>query len=162
MEVSFYIKKGEKNMELETKRVTIIPCTGESVKLAEAQNYEIGGYMKSYLRRLEEDPSLLGWGVWLVIQKEDGLVIGDIGFKGKPDEKKSVDVGYGFLESYWNQGYATEAVGELIEWAFNTSKVAKVTAQTLHDNFRSVRVLEKLGMKKVASTEIMIHWEMEK
>ncbi|UAC49716.1 GNAT family N-acetyltransferase [Bacillus aquiflavi] len=148
-------------MKLETKRLSIIPCTKQTIEIAMKQNYDHGPQIQTYLELLKEDPSLLYWGVWLVIRKNDGVIIGDIGFKGKPDKNKTVEVGYGFLESFWNQGYATEAVGALIKWAFDTSKVKKVVAETLQNNYGSMRVLEKLGMIKVNETKTMINWKIK-
>ncbi|MDC2865875.1 GNAT family N-acetyltransferase [Bacillus sp. BP-3] len=149
-------------MKLETKRLTIIPCTEETVEIAINQKYDNGPQISTYLKRLKEDSSLLYWGTWLVIRKTDGVVIGDIGFKGKPDKNKAVEVGYGFLENYWNNGYATESVGALIQWAFKTSKVDRIIAETLYDNHGSIRVLEKLNMKKIDTTETMINWKIDK
>ena len=51
------------------------------------------------------------------------------------------------LLKYWNKGYATEAVQELIDWAFRTGEVEMIIAETLLDNYGSIRVLEKLHMK---------------
>ncbi|PAQ14224.1 GNAT family N-acetyltransferase [Bacillaceae bacterium SAOS 7] len=148
-------------MKIETQRLFVIPCTKETVKMAISQKYDNGPQISSYLKQLEQDSSFMYWGTWLVVQKDDGVVVGDIGFKGKPDEKKVVAVGYGFLESYWNRGYATEAVGALIQWGFRTGKVDKIVAETQHDNDGSIRVLEKLGMKKVNLTDSMIDWELD-
>lgn len=149
-------------MILETTRLQIIPCTTESVQIAINQNYHNGPQISNYLENLKKDPSLLYWGCWLVVRKSDNQVIGDIGFKGKPDENQTVEVGYGFLEKYWNKGYATEAVEVLIGWAFNTSKVEKVKAETLKDNYSSMKVLEKLGMQRMDQTESMVIWELDK
>lgn len=126
------------------------------------QNFDNGPEVSTYIKQLMEDPSLLYWGSWFVVKKSNGVIIGDIGFKGKPDENKVVEVGYGLLEKYWNKGYGTEAIGALIQWAFRTSKVDKIVAETLHDNCGSIRVLEKLGMEKVNATETMIHWYLDK
>jgi len=149
-------------MELETNRLKIISCTEEIIQIARNQNYDNGTEISNYLMRLNSDPSLLNWGSWIVIRKSDDIAIGDIGFKGKPDENGVVEIGYGFLKDYWNNGYATEAVGAIIHWAFNTSTVEKVIADTLQDNFGSIRVLEKLGMKKVGYRETVIDWELSK
>jgi ribosomal-protein-alanine N-acetyltransferase len=146
-------------MELQTERLLIIPCTKDTVTIALNQRYENGTHISTYLKQLDKDPSLLCWGSWLVLRKADGIVIGDIGFKGKPDINRVVEVGYGFLKEYWNNGYATEAVGKLIQWAFSTSSVDKVIAETLHTNDRSIRVLEKLNMQQVGKSETMIYWE---
>lgn len=149
-------------MELETNRLKIIACTAEIVQTAINQNYDNGPQIFNYLEQLNNDPSLLNWGSWMVVRKSDDRVIGDLGFKGKPDENGVVEIGYGFLKDFWNNGYATEAVEVLIQWAFSTSKVEKVIADTLQDNYGSIRVLKKLGMKKVGYKEKMIDWELSK
>ena len=149
-------------MELNTNRLKIKPCTVETVQITIEQNYDNGPEVSNYLEQLRRDPSLLYWGSWIVIRKSDDRIIGDIGFKGKPDKNKTVEIGYGLLEDYWNNGYATEAVEALIEWAFHTSKVEKVIAETLKENDGSIRVLEKLHMKKVDCSETMIYWEKKK
>lgn len=149
-------------MELETERLKIMPCTENTVLLAIKQNYDNGTQISNHLKELAADSSMLYWGTWLVLLKTDGTIIGDIGFKGKPDETKAVEIGYGFLESYWNKGYATEAVEALIQWAWKTGKVGKIAAETLQDNEGSMRVLEKLNMKKIKTGETMIDWELNK
>lgn len=148
-------------MEIHTKRLRIVPCTSTSIKIALKQSYDNGPQIFNSLKQLEEDPSLLFWGTWLVISKEDGTVVGDIGFKGKPDIHKVVEVGYGFLEDFRNKGYATESVQALINWAFNSSKVDKVIAETLKDNNGSIRVLKKLNMNLVHETEEHMYWGLD-
>ncbi|GGE62722.1 GNAT family N-acetyltransferase [Priestia taiwanensis] len=144
-------------MHLETNRLYIIACTKEH---ACHDGYDNGPHILYYLQQLEVDETLVGWGIWFVVEKESNRIIGDIGFKGKPDANKIVEVGYGFLEEYWNRGYATEAVTTLVDWAFQTSEVDRVIAETLHDNIGSIRVLEKLGMKRTSLTDTMINWEL--
>ena len=56
-------------------------------------------------------------GAWYVLRKEDDSVLGDIDLK-KPNEDRTVEIGYGFIEKYWNQGYATEAVKRTIRLGF--------------------------------------------
>lgn len=105
---------------------------------------------------------MYGWGSWLVLRKSDGLIIGDAEFKGKLDANQQVKVGYDFLESAWGKGYATEAVEGLVDWAFHVKAVEKVTAETDLNNIGSIRVLEKLGMKKTKTTTDMIYWGKDK
>lgn len=149
-------------MELKTERLKIVPCTEDAVPMITNQNYDNGNQIPNHLKELSEDPSMLYWGTWLVLLKSDGTIIGDIGFKGKPDENKAVEIGYGLLEEYWNKGFATEAVGALMQWAWETGKVDKIVADTLRDNEGSMRVLEKLNMKKIKTGETMIDWEINK
>lgn len=149
-------------MKLETERLYIVPCTEESIQVANEQGYNSGPHIVGHVENVKQDSALLPWGAWYVLRKEDDSVLGDIGFKGKPNEDQTVEIGYGFIEKYWNQGYATEAVKELIDWAFKTGEVETIIAETLIDNYSSMRVLEKLHMKRVNATETMINWKIEK
>ncbi|MEB8802124.1 GNAT family N-acetyltransferase [Bacillus cereus] len=149
-------------MKLETERLYIVPCTEESIQVANEQGYNSGPHIVGHVENVKQDSALLPWGAWYVLRKEDDSVLGDIGFKGKPNEDQTVEIGYGFIEKYWNQGYATEAVRELIDWAFKTGEVETIIAETLIDNYSSMRVLEKLHMKRVNATETIINWKIEK
>lgn len=60
------------------------------------------------------------------------------------------------------KGYATEAVEGLVDWALKGMAVKKVIAETKMDNIGSIRVLEKVGMKKTQVTGDMIYWELTK
>ena len=103
-------------------------------------------------------PILPGWAAWLeahgprldqpggtAVHKLERTAIGGVGFKGDPDERGHVEIGYGFNASHWGQGYATEAVGALCRWTLETGFARAVTAETLEGNAASKRVLEKLG-----------------
>ncbi|QTR80974.1 GNAT family N-acetyltransferase [Bacillus cytotoxicus] len=48
----------------------------------------------------------------------------------------------GGLEERWNKRYATEAAEVLVLWVFQTSKVETMRAKILHNNIKSIRVLE--------------------
>ncbi|MBG9717088.1 GNAT family N-acetyltransferase [Bacillus thuringiensis] len=149
-------------MKLETERLYIVPCTEERIQIANEQGYDSGPHIVGHVKNVKQDVALLPWGAWYVLRKEDDSVLGDIGFKGGPNENQTVEIGYGFIEKYWNMGYATEAVRELIDWAFKTGEVETIIAETLLDNYSSIRVLEKLHMKRVNATETMINWKIEK
>lgn len=145
--------------KLETDRLEITPCTANSVHLLQAQAYDNGPEIDHHLRELLKDPELFAWGSWLIIRKSDGQVIGDAGFKGKPNDQQQVEIGYGLLERYWNKGYATEVMNALIEWALSHEEVEKVIAETERDNQASIRVLEKAKMKRAQETDATIYWE---
>jgi [ribosomal protein S5]-alanine N-acetyltransferase len=60
-------------------------------------------------------------------------------------EFRSATIGYGFDDSVWGQGFATEAVTALVGWAFESLDLNRVQAETDTRNTGSCRVLEKLG-----------------
>lgn len=150
-------------MQLLTERLKLVPCTEESISIiSTSEEYEMGQHIDMYLGDLKEDSTLLGWGVWFVIDQENNNIIGDIGFKGKPNSANTVEIGYGIVPSAQGKGYATEAVQKLVEWAFSDKNVTKIVAECLDDNAPSIRVLEKLQMKRIGSENNMLKWQLEK
>ena len=59
-------------------------------------------------------------------------------FKGQGDDG-SVEIGYGIVEEYQGQGYATEAVESAVAWALKQSGVYRVEAETGPENTKSQR-----------------------
>lgn len=149
-------------MKLETKRLYIVPCTEERIQVANEQGYNSGPHIVGHVENVKQDAALLPWGRGMFFGKKMIAFQVILGLKGNQTSDQTVEIGYGFIEKYWNQGYATEAVRELIDWAFKTGEVETIIAETLLDNYSSMRVLEKLHMKRVNATETMINWKIEK
>ncbi|OIN66087.1 GNAT family N-acetyltransferase [Exiguobacterium sp. KRL4] len=145
-------------MTIQTNRLTIVPYTTEWTPLVLEQCYENGPELENHLIELAENPALLLWGSWLVIHQADGYIIGDIGFKGLPSEDHTVEIGYGLLDCYQNNGYATEAVGALVDWALSRADVLTVLAETSSTNSASIRILEKIEFKKTSVSDTSIYW----
>ena len=103
--------------------------------------------------RLEEGPEQVGWWCWYFVQVEktsgERILIGNGGFKGRPTQDGTVEIGYSMLPRFRNRGYTTEAVTQLVAWAFEHSEVERVFADTAGDNTASQRVLEKAGFVNV-------------
>lgn len=57
-------------------------------------------------------------------------------------------------------GYAAEMAQALLEWAFNQPTVRRVIAECLVTNVPSIRVLKKIGIRKLSKTEDMIYWKV--
>jgi len=114
-----------------------------------------------FIEAMEQDP--LG-RVWdgIILHKADRVAIGGIGFHGPPDEAGMVEIGYNIIPAYEGQGYATEMARRVIDWAFQTPGIGRITAQCLDDNIGSIRVLEKVGMHRLPPEGQMLKWELWK
>ncbi len=58
---------------------------------------------------------------------------------------RAAEIGYTLGSAYWGRGYATEAVGALIEYLFEQIGVTRIGAMLHPDNIASARVLERNG-----------------
>lgn len=94
-----------------------------------------------------------GIGRWAVIEKETNQFIGWSGLKLITELTNGhinyYDLGYRFIKKYWGKGYATESARASISYAFNQLNADEVYAIADIDNLASVKVLEKLGLKRI-------------
>lgn len=87
-----------------------------------------------------------GTGARLAIERvEDGTVIGQCGLLYWNPAFRSATLTYTLRDDAWGQGFATEAVGALLAWAFQAWDLNRVQAETDTRNGASLRVLDKLG-----------------
>lgn len=88
-------------------------------------------------------------------------LIGSGHFKGLPGKDGTVEISYGLNKDFWGEGYATEAVGKLVEWALRQPEAVRVVAETPKNNAASQRVLVKNGFVKYRETESYIYYSKE-
>lgn len=100
------------------------------------------------LARLEEGPEHRGWWAYYVVRREDRALVGVVGFKGPPDSRGRVDIGYSLTGAAEGQGLATEAASALVTQAFADPRVAVIGAEARPEGRASIRVLEKLGFSE--------------
>lgn len=167
-------------LRVPTARLTLLACSAQLARAAfrgrlhleallgmkvhdDWPTPEIRGFLPIYARQIEAAPGLLGWGIWLIVQDADRQVIGDVGFKGRPDAHGTVDIGYGIVPAYRQQGYASEAAAGLRDWAFEQPDVQRVTADCWPHNTASARILEKLGMSRIGTSDAgLLLWELRR
>lgn len=78
---------------------------------------------------------------------KDGFV-GLVGFKLGAKKYSMGEVWYKIHSDYWNLGYATESVKAIINYGFEELKLHRIEAGCAVDNLASIKVLEKVGMKR--------------
>lgn len=85
---------------------------------------------------------------WKIIQKDSGELIGTSGITLSADRFRMGEISYELFPSYWGCGYATEAARLLIKIGFEKLHLHRIEAGVDTGNVRSIRVLEKSGMKR--------------
>ena len=131
---------------LETGRLKISASSQDIMEqFIEAQTVpELKAAYTEMLNGCLNHPDQWEWYAIWMIELKDGTHIGELCFKGL-DANGIAEIGYGICEEYQNNGYATEAVKAVVEWALNEPDVTAVEAETDPENAASKRVLEKCG-----------------
>ena len=133
---------------MRTDHLCIYPASREQMEamIASEQDEEL---KKAYSEMLEgslQHPDQWDWYAIWMIEKTDGTHIGDLCFKGLR-ENGVAEIGYGILEAFQGQGFATEAVRAACRWAFLNPDVTSLEAETDAGNAASQRVLQKCGFR---------------
>lgn len=102
-----------------------------------ARDYLITGPLESYRRH--------GFGLYLTSLRR-GEPIGICGLV-KRDSLEDVDVGFAFLPQYGGKGYATESAAAVLDYGRRTFGLRRIVGITAPDNFASIAVLEKIGLR---------------
>jgi ribosomal-protein-alanine N-acetyltransferase len=106
--------------------------------IEDAQRFLREGLMAMYAR--------LGFGLWHVSRRADGVGIGMCGLL-KRDTLPDADIGYAYFPAFWRQGYAFESVSATLDHAARAFGMRRVMAVVSPGNQGSIRVLEKAGMR---------------
>lgn len=102
------------------------------------------------LRRDLRDYKNSGFGMWAVIYKETGELIGRAG--GSPmnkDGKLYADIGWAIVPELWHQGYGWEIAQGVVGYFQKHINVEALIGRAAPENKAALRIIEKLGMKKL-------------
>ncbi len=101
-----------------------------------------------FIRGNEISPNIPNtWFQLAIVDKSGDTLIGDIGIHFLEDNAQ-VEVGYTLAPSYQGKGYAIESLKAVINYLFIDLKKHRITASVDPNNINSIKLLEKLGMRK--------------
>lgn len=95
--------------------------------------------------------ALRGYGLWAV--ECGGELVGRIGL-WRPEGWPGLELGWMLARHTWGNGYATEAAAAAVAWAWEQLDVDRLISLINPDNARSIRVAERLGMRKLGHTKL--------
>jgi RimJ/RimL family protein N-acetyltransferase len=103
----------------------------------------VEGWIARNQQRYAED----GHGLWAMVLKTDGQLIGDCGLTLQDvDGALELEIGYHVCRNYWKHGLATEAARACRDLGFARFPVDRIVSLIRPENLASRRVAEKNGM----------------
>lgn len=97
------------------------------------------------IHALFAEGSLYQWGIAV---KADDRVIGTCTLAGVSAEHRRAEIGFALGRAWWGKGYATEAIGALLDFAFETLGLRRIEADVDPQNQRSARCIEQFGFQR--------------
>ena len=88
---------------------------------------------------------------WGITEKGDDSLIGIIGLVRIDEETSQCSFAYLLACDYWNRGYGTEALREVIRFAFEELELKRIVADHMAENPASGAVMRKAGMTHIGT-----------
>ena len=105
---------------------------------------EIGSWLKRQIQCYAQE----GFGMWAVVLKETGKMIGHAGISMQVyGDEELPEIGYMFEKEFWHRGFATEAAIACRDYAFAVLGMDTVYSVIRADNVPSRAVARRNGMR---------------
>jgi RimJ/RimL family protein N-acetyltransferase len=149
------------SLEIKTSRLLLRQWTPEDREPFAQLNADpaVMEYFPSPLSRAESDASAdraeaafaqRGFGFWAVEIPGEAPFAGFIGLTVPWFEAHftpCVEIGWRLARRFWGYGYATEGARAALDFGFERLALTEIVAYAVSANTRSIRVMEKIGMK---------------
>lgn len=168
-------------MMIETEHLLLVPykiafleatLVGDG-KLTEVSGFQVAKqwpgvefffYLPFVLDELKANPEMEEW-TYLVVLKENQTIIGELSAQGNPGKTGIAEIGYGIVDEYSGNGYATEASQSFIQWLVSYP-ILKIVAKAYQKHRKSQHILQKLGFHKtgeelLGGDEVVYHFEYD-
>lgn len=156
--------------ELQTERLTLIEIN-QSHLMDYFEIFKDENVTKYYnitpLKKPVEAQKYLDWfesryeagaGIrWGICLKGKNNIIGTAGFNNFQKNHKA-NLGYDLHIDYWNKGYITEALKEILKFGFIALEINRIEAEVMQGNIASEKVLHKLGFKNEGILREWMYW----
>lgn len=169
---------GPSRFQLETERLTLVPLAhpdGDALHRLlthpDVRRFLLDDVVVSrewtdeHIRRSTELFEAEGYGLWALREKDAATLRGFAGY-AHFFEPPRLQLLYAVDPARWGRGLASEAARAVVRHGFERLGFAEVRASTDSPNVRSIRVLERLGMRFERATvedgRETIHYVLER
>lgn len=90
---------------------------------------------------------------WMIVLKETNEIIGTMTVVESNIAQKNAEIGYAYGSKFWNNGYGSEALREVLKFLCNEVGFQKIYGKYVKPNQASKRVMEKAGMAHESTLE---------
>ncbi len=111
-------------------------------------------YTEEYISNVYE---VCGFGLWLVIEKETGKIIGRAGLDLR-EGYETAELAYMIAADKQRQGFAYEACKAVVDYARNVLEMKSLNCFVAPGNEASIRLCEKLGFRYLSEVCLNEMW----
>jgi len=162
-------------MNISTERIDVVPLSLDELKtlirsraeFEKRAKCQVSGlelpntYCEELAEMIERTPNVwnnktsdyLFYTLWTLIDREKKCIVGQFTFNGIPTSNGEVEVFFSIEPPYRRNGYATEVMLGILEWAKGANLFKTILIEADLDNKAAMAALKKLGFKPIPTDE---------
>ena len=162
-------------MNISTERIDVVPLALDELKtlirsraeFEKRAKCQVSGlelptaYCEELAEMIERTPDVwdnktcdyLFYTLWTMIDREKKCIVGQFTFNGKPTANEEVEVFFSIEPPYRRNGYATEVMLGILDWAKEANLFKTILIEADLDNKAAMASLKKLGFKPIPIDE---------
>ena len=98
---------------------------------------------------VREHPENIKWYYRMIVDRERNVAVGSVSFHGAPDERGMVEIGIGIADAERGQGYASEALIGMWNWAAHQPGVKLLRYTVSPTNRASMAIIKKFEFPQI-------------
>lgn len=98
---------------------------------------------------VRERPENIKWYYRIIVDRERNLAVGSVSFHGAPNKDGMLEIGIGIAEPERGQGFASEALIGMWNWAANQPRVKLLRYTVSPSNAASMAIIKKFEFPKI-------------
>lgn len=145
-----------KNLETERLLLKVISAEDADFILKQFSNDDVNRYLfdEEPYTEIEQAEELIRFYLedeprnqnrWIIIKKDTGEKVGTCGFHCWNRETRKCELGYDLYPTYWKNGYMTEALTAILDFASDDMKIKSIEVHIADGNTDSIKAAEKQG-----------------
>lgn len=103
---------------------------------------------EAYLERVRRERRQQEFYPWVIARREDDALIGTTTLFSLSREHARCELGYSLQSAHWGRGYAREAVGAALAYAFDVLGLQRIESDIDSRNHASCELVEKFGFRR--------------
>lgn len=98
---------------------------------------------------VRENPTHVRWYYRVIVDRGRNVAVGSVSFHGAPDERGMVEIGIGIAEPEQGNGFASEALFGMWNWAAHQPDVKFLRYTVSPDNAASMAIIKKFEFPQI-------------
>lgn len=105
------------------------------------------------LADVQANPENIKWYYRMIVDRERNIAVGSVSFHAAPDERGMVEIGIGVAATERGNGFASEALTGMWDWAANQPDVKFLRYTVSPDNLESIAIIRNFGFPQVGEQD---------